>query len=168
MYKINHLKISGIRKLRAIDIQTRPLMVLIGANGVGKTSLLDAYSLLSASAVGNLGKNLSKAGGMSSILTRDKAEELSLYVDMNVPGHQPLEYELRLATSGTGYRISRELLSQRRIEDKAEGFKHIVSQDGDIRYYDSDNGGLVRPNWEYNPMKHRYPRCLKCSGNQKN
>jgi predicted ATPase len=46
MCKINHIKIGGFRKLKEIDLLVRPFMVLIGANGVGKTSLshiMDGY-----------------------------------------------------------------------------------------------------------------------------
>jgi hypothetical protein len=45
MYKMNHIKIGGFRRLKDLDLPIRPFMVLIGANGVGKTSFLDAYSL---------------------------------------------------------------------------------------------------------------------------
>jgi len=70
MYKINHTKIGGFRRLRNLELVIRPFMVLIGANGVGKTSLLDAFSLLSASAGGELNSQLSEFGGVSNILTR--------------------------------------------------------------------------------------------------
>ncbi|MFZ4438852.1 MAG: AAA family ATPase [Syntrophales bacterium] len=73
MNKINHIKIGWFRRLKDIDLPVRPLMVLIGANGVGKTSLLDAFSLLSASAAGGLNSKLSQFGGVTSILTREKA-----------------------------------------------------------------------------------------------
>lgn len=46
MYTINHIKIEGFRRLKHIDLPVRPFMVLIGAYGVGKTSLLDAFSLI--------------------------------------------------------------------------------------------------------------------------
>ena len=38
---------------------------------------------------------------------------------MEVPGHQPLEYELFLSPKGTGYGISKEILCQKR-----EGYAH--------------------------------------------
>jgi len=63
MYKMNHVKIGGFRRLKDLDLSIRPFMVLIGANGVGKTSFLDAYSLLSASAAGGLNSKLSQFGG---------------------------------------------------------------------------------------------------------
>jgi len=40
------LSVKGFRRLSDIDLSLRPLSVLIGANGTGKTSILDALSLL--------------------------------------------------------------------------------------------------------------------------
>lgn len=152
MYKINRIKITGFRRLMNLDLTIRPLMVMIGANGVGKTSFLDALSTLSASASGNLNGTLSQFGGIANLLTRGKSENLSFLVDMTVPGHEPLEYELRLAPKGPGYAISRELLGQRR-PGYPNPFKHIDSSDGDIRYYETEEGRLVRPDWEHNPLE---------------
>ncbi|MGO8673700.1 MAG: AAA family ATPase, partial [Capsulimonadaceae bacterium] len=59
MNKLNRLHICGFRRLKDVDLEIRPMMVMIGANGVGKTSVLDAVSLLSASASGNLREKLS-------------------------------------------------------------------------------------------------------------
>jgi predicted ATPase len=153
MYKINHIKIGGFRKLKEIDLLVRPLMVLIGANGVGKTSLLDAFSMLSASAIGGLNSKLSQYGGVASVLTHEKAEAVSLFVEMDVPGHNPLEYELSLVPKGVGYVISRESLSQSR-EGFNGVFKHIDSHDGTIQYYKTEGTRrLVRPTWEHNPVE---------------
>ncbi len=152
MYQLNRVKISGFRRLNEVDLPVRPFMALIGANGVGKTSLLDAFSILSASASGNLNSILSRLGGITSLLTRGKSEDISFVVDMNVPGHKPLEYEIHLAPNANGYAISREILSQEK-DGYYESFKHINSSDGDIRYYEIDSNRLVRPEWEHNPLE---------------
>lgn len=152
MYKINRIKFSGFRRLLAFDLPVRPFMVLIGANGVGKTSFLDAFSLLSASASGNLNSTLSQFGGIASILTRGRSDSLSFLVDMDIPGYNPLEYELQIEPKGVGYSISKECLSQQR--DGYPGpFRHINSSGGDIRYYEIEEGRLVRPDWEHNPVE---------------
>jgi len=150
--KINRIKISGFRRLEDVDLSVRPFMVLIGANGVGKSSLLDAFSLLSASASGKLNETLSQFGGITSLLTRDRAEELSLLVDMDVPGYRPLEYELHLRPQSTGYAISREILCQART-GYTQPFKHIDSSESDIRYYEIEQNRLVRPEWEHNAVE---------------
>jgi predicted ATPase len=151
MYKINRIKITGFRRLKKVDLQVKPFMVLIGTNGVGKTSLLDAFALLSASASGRLNSTLSQFGGIANLLTRGKSADLSLLADMTVPGHQPLEYQLCIAPRDTGYSISREILSQMR--GRPQPFKHIDSSDKDIRYYEIDEERLVRPEWEHNPLE---------------
>jgi len=152
MYKLNRFKIGGFRRLLNVDLRLRPFMVLIGANGVGKTSLLDAFSILSASASGHLNSILSQFGGIASLLTRGKSENLSLLVEMSVPGHEPLEYELWLCPKGTGYSICKELLCQKRQGFK-DPFKHIDSSHGDIKYYEIEETRLVRPDWEHNPLE---------------
>lgn len=152
MYRLNRINISGFRRLNEVNLPVRPFMALIGANGVGKTSLLDAFSILSASASGNLNTRLSQLGGIASLLTRGKTEDLSFLVDMDVPGYSPLEYQISLAPRANGYTISSEILSQER-QGYRQPFKHIDSADGDIRYYEIDSGRLIRPDWEHNPLE---------------
>ena len=60
----SRLSVSGYRRLRSVDIRLRPLNVLIGANGVGKSSLLDVIRLLAAAAEGRLEKAVTDAGGI--------------------------------------------------------------------------------------------------------
>jgi len=127
-------------------------MVLIGANGVGKSSLLDAFTLLSSSASGKLNETMSRLGGITSLLTRGRADELSLSVGMDVPGHQPLEYELHIKPQSNGYSISSETLTQTR-GGYPQPFKHIDSSASDVRYYEIDESRLVRPDWEHNPLE---------------
>ncbi len=152
MNKINHIRIKGFRRLYDIDLEMRSPMVVIGANGVGKTSMLDAITLLSASAEGKLNSSLNEMGGIADLLTADKADELSLLVDMQVPHYDPLKYELHIAPRGQSYAISSEMLSQER--KIAPGpFKHIESHYGDVRYYEIEGKKLVRPTWEHNAFE---------------
>jgi len=62
MHKVRKIKIAGFRRLHDIEIEMRPLMVMIGANGVGKSSFLGAAVLLSESASGSLNKALNNLG----------------------------------------------------------------------------------------------------------
>ncbi len=127
-------------------------MVLIGANGTGKTSLLDAFSLLSSSAAGNLNKTLVAFGGITSLTTRARADEISFRVEMAIPDFQPLVYELQLQPQGMGYAISREVLSQLR-PGYHEPFLHINSSFNSVAYFDPEESRLVRPSWEHNPLE---------------
>jgi predicted ATPase len=152
MHRVNHVGIGGFRRLNDISLEMRPLMVMIGANGVGKTSFLDALSLLSGSAAGTMNRKLSEMGGLADVLTRGRSDDLILRAEMGVPGHEPLQYDLHLEPKGQSYTISRESLSQVR-PPHPEPFKHIESRYSDIRYFNIDTGKLVRPNWEHNPLE---------------
>jgi predicted ATPase len=148
-YRINRFGIKGFRRLFDIDISMPPFSVIIGINGVGKTTFLDAFSLLSASASGRLNFMLSTLGGVSNILTRNKSEKISFSIGMEIPGYEPLEYSLSLAAQGMGYSISSEILQQKR-EDRPTPFKHIDSTGSAIHYFDIDKKGIVTVDWDYN------------------
>jgi predicted ATPase len=146
------LSVKGFRRLCDVDLQLRPLTVLIGANGTGKTSLLDVFSLLASSAQGALNKAISELGGLGTVLTYDRAEELSLGLSMGVNGHEPLNYLLRLKQQGAAYVIDEEILSQQRYF-QPPSFKHIESHGTDVRYFEVEQNRLVRPTWEHNPLE---------------
>jgi predicted ATPase len=168
MGAFTRISIRGFRRLALIrDVELRPLTVLIGANGVGKTSLLDVFSLLSASASGQLNQKLSDLGGLGSVLTRGLAKGLSFDLELNVatpgsaaaadslglgPEPRTLEYHLGLEPAGSAYRIGEETLVQR-FSDKHQLFKSIDSHPGDIRYFDTAASAPLRPTWDYDPLE---------------
>src|SRR5262245_41014224 len=152
MNRFERLHVRGFRRLQDLRLELRPLCVLIGANGSGKTSLLDVFSLLAASASGKLMQKISEFEGMSALLTLDRAQEMSFELSMAVPHYAPLVYELTLAPTGVAYEITGEMLTQHRATHSSP-FKHIQSQRGDIRYYDIRGGKLIRPTWQHNPLE---------------
>jgi len=152
MHKVKQICIHGFRRLREIKIDMKPLMVMIGANGAGKTSLLDAVYLLSSSASGNINRTLNDMGGIADVITRGHAGNVILSASMEVSGHEPLEYSLSIQSRGQTYAISNEILSQKR-HGFAEPFKHIESSFDDIRYFDTENSKITKPDWDFNFME---------------
>lgn len=67
--RFERIKVEGFRRLASVELELRPLSVLIGANGSGKTSLLDVFSLLAGSASGSLKSKLSEMHGIGANLT---------------------------------------------------------------------------------------------------
>jgi predicted ATPase len=88
MSKLENISIKGFRRLEHTELEMRDLIVMIGANGSGKTSFLDVLSILAASARGNLHDTLQIKGGLNEILTRGKARELEIKISMKVPEAQ--------------------------------------------------------------------------------
>ena len=153
MNRFENISVRGFRRLQNIELEMRNLIVMIGANGAGKTSFLDVLSILAASASGNLQNLLQLKGGLNEILTRGKVQELEIEISMQVPDKQtPLNYSLTLSPKGLSYEVRDESLTQQRNPNRPEPFKYIESQGLDIKYF-QDGSGLVRPNWEHNPLE---------------
>ncbi len=150
--RFKDLTIHGFRRLSDVRLPLRPLSVMIGANGTGKTSVLNVLALLANSAEGKLSDALTDLSGLASVLTYDRAEELRLGISMTEPGHEPLEYTLDLKLQGIAYAINEEKLSQQRRQH-GQPFLHINSHGPDVKYFESAQGNLVRPNWEHMPLE---------------
>jgi len=65
---ITKLAIAGYRSLRDIRLSLRPLNVVTGANGSGKSSLYRAVRLLADIAQGRIIQSLAAEGGLQSTL----------------------------------------------------------------------------------------------------
>lgn len=151
-HRFKDLSIQGFRRFKDLHFPLRPLCVLIGANGTGKTSILDVMSLLANSARGKLSAAITELSGLPSVLTYDHADDLRLGISMDVPNHEPLEYSLQLMPLGVAYFIGDETLTQRRKANMPP-FKHIDSHGLDIKYFGVDQNKLMRPNWEHQPLE---------------
>ena len=152
MNRFERIRIRGFRRLSDVRLELRPLSVLIGANGIGKTSLLDALSMLAASAMSGLNTAISELSGLPALITYDHASDLSLGISMGVQGREPLDYLLRIRPQGAGYVIEEETLSQQQ-KPEPPPFKYIDSRGTDVRYFEVDQARLVRPTWEHNPLE---------------
>uniref|UniRef100_B8HS13 ABC transport protein, ATP-binding subunit n=1 Tax=Cyanothece sp. (strain PCC 7425 / ATCC 29141) TaxID=395961 RepID=B8HS13_CYAP4 len=153
MNRLESISIKGFRRLQHVDLEMRNLTVMIGANGAGKTSFLDALSILSASGNGKFQETLQLKGGLNEILTRGKEQELSLTVSMKVPDQQPLKYILTVLPKGLSYEIRKEALTQQSSPNALEPFKYIESYGLDIKYFSQEERKLLKPDWEHNYLE---------------
>lgn len=154
MNSFERITIEGYRRLFnvQIDMRDRPLTVMIGANGAGKTSLLEIFSLLAASANAQLANKISELGGLPDIITRDRANSIAISLSMSVPGYAPLNYQLEVALKGFTYEIVRETLTENNPL-VLEPFKHIDSFGLDVKYFNFEDEKLLHPNWDHNPLE---------------
>jgi len=150
--RFRNLSILGFRRLKEAVLDLRPLTVMIGANGSGKTSVLDVLSLLANSAQGKLKASISDLSGLPSVLTYDRANTLDLAITMKVSDQDDLQYFLRLRPQGQGYDIEDESLTG--LRPTQAPLTYIRSRSSVIsEYYDADQGRMIRPNWEYVPFE---------------
>ena len=153
MNTFEHITIESFRRLFSVQVDMRPLAVMIGANGVGKTSLLETFSLLAESAKGQLQSKISELSGLNQMVTREKADSLAISLSMPVQNQEPLRYFLKLVTKGQFYEIGQETLTQQRDLFADRPLKYIDSHGLDIKYFSTDDQKLLRPNWEHNPLE---------------
>jgi predicted ATPase len=150
--RFQRLHVTGFRRLADVGFDLRPLTVLIGANGVGKTSLLDVLTMMARSAQGGLNATMTEYSGLGANLTYGRTEELTMAISMSVREHNPLEYLLRIRPQRSAYVIEEESLSQQR-RPVPPPFKHIDSHGADVKYFEVEQNRLVRPTWEHNPLE---------------
>ncbi|MBC5795849.1 AAA family ATPase [Sphaerospermopsis sp. LEGE 00249] len=155
MNSFERITIEGYRRLFNVqlDMRDRPLTVMIGANGAGKTSLLEIFSLLAASANAQLANKISELGGLPDIVTRDRANSITISLSMSVPGYAPLNYQLEVALKGFTYEIAIETLTQQNNPHAVEPFQYIESRGLDVKYFNTEDRALLRPNWDHNPLE---------------
>lgn len=153
MNTFERLKIDGFRRLFSAEVEMRPLTVMIGANGVGKSSFLEIFSLLAASAKGQLQSKISELGGLNQMVTLDRSDSVLISLLMPIENQEPLNYSLKIATKGQFYEIGLETLIQQRNPDAVQPFKYIESRGLDVRYFSPEDEKLLRPNWQHNPYE---------------
>ncbi|MCA9031405.1 MAG: AAA family ATPase [Planctomycetaceae bacterium] len=123
MSTFERIHIQGFRRLVDVNLPLKPLNVLIGANGCGKTSLLDVFSLLGASAQGELESHLYGMSGfftnVSKVSSDAKIDSISFILD----GHSkesrpPFRYAIELVNDFIEHRIASEELTTRCNNDE--------------------------------------------------
>jgi predicted ATPase len=143
------VKIRGYRALEDVDIPLGGLNVVIGPNGVGKSSFLDVFRFFSE-ALGRrepLGGLLSRRGGLGRLLTLGRKDSLEVeFVTQDLktaenPDLGPLRYEVTITASGISYFIARERLSQKR--GKSKPFYFVERTEQKVKVYDPRENGLT-------------------------
>lgn len=65
---IDHIKISGYKSFREVDLHLTPINILIGANGAGKSNFISFFEFLSNLSEQKLQKHIALVGGEDKIL----------------------------------------------------------------------------------------------------
>lgn len=111
MKGIEKLRIKGLRRIGDAEIQLGPLTVLIGANGSGKTSVLDAFRLVEAAAHGRLSERVNELGGFTALATSGIRPGMELELDFQQNEAEQCAYQLGLGPAGVSYAVFSERLT---------------------------------------------------------
>lgn len=111
---IESIRIKNYRVLRSVKIQDLPpLSVFLGANGVGKSTLLDVFSFLRDSLLHNVHVALIKRGGFKEVVSRGQRGPIE--IELNIRDDKALvSYELHVGLRQAQPVIKRESLNYQR------------------------------------------------------
>ncbi len=101
MRGIKRIQIEGYKSIRKMDLELRPLNILIGANGVGKTNFVNVFRFLNEMINENLQLHVAKSGGVDTFLHfgRQVTEKLHFFVEFEQASHLTNAYECTLVPS---------------------------------------------------------------------
>jgi predicted ATPase len=79
---IDRIKVTGFKSIRELDLGLRPLNVLIGANGAGKTNFISLVTLLNRMVEGDLQLAVAQGGGADAFLHYGHATTPEIMVEL--------------------------------------------------------------------------------------
>ena len=136
--RLAKLRVAGYRSLVDTVMPLRPLTVMIGPNGSGKTAVLEIVMLLRGAMQEKLSQSLEALGGLNAVLSRvaPPAEKLAIELELDtesVESSQPMRYAVELLPTTVGYSIRTELLDWGKDQNgRAPSYVHLM--DGRIYF----------------------------------
>ncbi len=144
--RITRLEIRGMRAIADLTLDTldaRGLTVLIGENGSGKSSVIEALAILKrfSEVRGAVGVLDTIHGGLATLL-RQGASELVFIVDIEGNGLR-LRYEIAFGRVASETKILREKLDRFDAPIRPDSFHAIRRRLSDVKWYDPSVKKLV-------------------------
>ena len=112
---IEFLEIKNYRMFRDVKLKNlQPMTVVIGANGTGKTTLLDIFTFLQDALQQNVSAAVVKRGGFRQLVSRGETGPIEISIKFRNESRQLVTYRLQIAEAQGRSRIAAEQLKYRR------------------------------------------------------
>ncbi|MCL2167001.1 MAG: AAA family ATPase [Clostridiales bacterium] len=147
--RLNHFLSFG---KDAEEVTLRPLNVIIGTNGSGKSNFLEAFDLLQNTPT-NIGKPIREGGGVSDWIYKGPGSGDTATLDVVVRNpapvkrHNDLRYRLSIGAVGQGYEIiAEQLVSQKPDAGELSPYIYYAFSDGrpTLNIRDKESQGQFR------------------------
>ena len=148
MQRFARVKTRGFRSLVDVDLSLRPLAVMIGPNGSGKTSLLDLLLLFNQAMQEDLSKAIEQQGGIVSIASRMKPApdqvdvELSFYSEESGEKDE-MVYRVHLSANPGEHPIRLEQLERQLDTQDPNPHRYINVENGTVTFAMPGSVGAV-------------------------
>ena len=97
MAKLDYITIRGFKNIAAVEkLELRPINVVIGSNGAGKSNFIGVFAFLHAIRNGSLQDYVAKAGGADRILYFGSKTTDEIYLRISFDDERN-QYEIKLA-----------------------------------------------------------------------
>ncbi len=112
---IEHIEVRNYRVFRNVKLEDlRPLTVVVGANGTGKSTLFDVFSFLKDSLASNIATAVAQRGGFRELVSRGQNGPIGIAMKFRESGGRLATYLLEVALKDGRAVVDREVLRYRR------------------------------------------------------
>ena len=113
--RIESLLVRNYKVFKEVRMDNLPgLCVLVGANGVGKTTLFDVFGFLRDALIHNVSKALGKRGGFKEVVSRGSDGPICFELKFREEGGRLVTYSVEIGQSDGSPVVEREVLKYRR------------------------------------------------------
>ena len=113
--QIEQIEITNYRCFRHATFDNLPpMVVVVGANGTGKSTLFDVFTFLKEALTQNAAAAVARRGGFNELVSRSEDGPVGITVKFRESGGRLATYELRIALEGGRVSVAREVLRYRR------------------------------------------------------
>ncbi len=125
--RIEYLRVKNFRALKDLELKNiKPLTVLLGQNGSGKSTIFDVFAFLSECFSIGLRKAVDKRGRFRELRTRGSNESIVIEIKYREnKNSSPITYRLAINENLTGAYVEEESLSWRRGKSFGQPFKFL-------------------------------------------
>ncbi|BAS67142.1 AAA family ATPase [Bathymodiolus septemdierum thioautotrophic gill symbiont] len=91
MDNLSHIKIKGFKSIKELDLEMKPINVLIGANGSGKSNFISVFEFLKYAVDDNIEKTelyVKQHGGSDAFLLFGSNITKKINIDINIQKHK--------------------------------------------------------------------------------
>ena len=164
---VRSIEINGYRPFREFVAEPKPLTVIIGANGSGKTSLFDFLRFLSFAAANPLppeidpravGKTLFHANGTE----KTRTDKIRFSLEVELGQRKPLKYQAEIQGPIGDPRVLRERLATTEplFDNESEPLIFLDFRGGKGVVRDQKQRKFTRPEWTVQPNELALRRAL--------
>lgn len=137
--RITRLSIAGMRTLAGVDLALDGLSVLIGENGAGKSTIVEACEILRLASSGTFVEQLYQFHDGPGALLRHGSTRLKLGIRLE-GGDEPIEYGFEFERRGDGVGIADEWLELPALPGQGSGRRLIVRNHAVSKVHDVSRG----------------------------